>query len=275
MTAFAYNHTEWFRKLNSATKYPSIETYHVLGERGALTEELGPFAGIEPDEDVILTEKVDGTNIRIVLMPNHDWFVGVREELVYAKGDRIVPSVMESAVREVLTYAERAEQWQRGQGKAPFIQVLYMEVYGSKIGGAAKNYTKGTERGVRLFDVAYIESEVLDEPLEKIASWRDHGGQSFSREAVVLRAAEVLELPHTPRLGAVKAEALPTTLEGMQEWLRAALPGTQVALSDNALRNAEGMVLRTKDRSRIAKARFADYARTLEPQPQRKAKVTS
>lgn len=50
------------------------------------------------------------------------------------------------------------------------------------------------------------------------------------------------------------------------------LPATQVALSDNALGRAEGVVLRTKDRSRIAKARFEDYARTLAPQQQRKGR---
>lgn len=272
MSAFAFNHTDWFRALNSATKYPSIETHHVLGERGRLTEELGPFAGIEPDEDVVLTEKVDGTNIRIVLMPSLDWFVGVREELVYAKGDRIVPNLVEGAVREVLTYADRMEQWQRGQGDIPLITVLYMEVYGSKIGGAAKNYTRGAEKGVRLFDIAYVDPEMLGDPLAKIASWRDHGGQRFASEPVLQRGSEVLKLPYTPRLGTVKAGALPTSVEGVYGWLKAALPSTQVALTDNALGRSEGIVLRTKDRSRIAKARFEDYARTLEPQPQRKAR---
>jgi len=264
MAAFAYNHTDWFRALNSATKYPSIETYHVLGEKGRLTEELGPFAGIGPGEEVVFTEKVDGTNIRIVLMPNHDWFIGVREELVYAKNDRIVPDVIGGAVREALSFAASAEQWQRGQGHAPFIQVLYMEVYGSKIGGAAKNYTKGSEKGARLFDVASIDYAKLREPLEEIASWRNHGGQFFSSEPVLQRCSEVLGVPLTPRLGTVKAEALPTTLEATQEWLRVALPGTRALLDESGLRNAEGIVLRTKDRSRIAKARFADYARTLK-----------
>jgi hypothetical protein len=253
------------RKLNSATKYPSIETYHVLGDKGRLTEDLGPFAGIEPDEDVVLTEKVDGTNIRVVLLPDGDWFIGIREELIYARGDRIVPTTLNGAAHVAIPYAKRAELWQREKDYSPFdIQVFFMEVYGSKIGGAAKNYTKGTEMGARLFDVGFVPVSVLDKPREEIASWRDHGGQKFATEATVLRAAEMLGMTHTPRLGTVKGAGLPQSLEKMQEWLEQALPTTQVALSDNALNRAEGIVLRTKDRSIIAKARFEDYARTLK-----------
>jgi hypothetical protein len=146
----------------------------------------------------------------------------------------------------------------------PFIQVLFMEVYGAKIGGAAKNYTKGADMGVRLFDIAYIDPRVLDKERAEIASWRDHGGQTFASERVLTRAANALGVGYTPRLGTVRGSGLPQTLEKMQEWLEQALPTTQVALSDNALNRAEGIVLRTEDRSVIAKARFEDYARTLK-----------
>ncbi|MCU1617221.1 MAG: hypothetical protein JWO98_4761, partial [Frankiales bacterium] len=51
--------------LNSATKYPSIPTYHELDPKnGGLLEIPTAFEG-----DVVLTEKVDGTNGRIVLLP--------------------------------------------------------------------------------------------------------------------------------------------------------------------------------------------------------------
>lgn len=248
-------------KLNSATKYPSIETYHVLGEKGRLTEDLGPFAGIEDEVPVVLTEKVDGTNFRIVVLPDGDYFIGIREELIYAKGDRIVPTALNSATRIARPIADYIIGM---QGEVSEIRVFFMEIYGSKIGGAAKNYTKGAEMGARLFDVAFIDPAILDKEREEIASWRDHGGQRWATESTLQRGAEFFSIPLTPRLGTVMSDSLPTTLEGTQDWLRVALPGTQVALSDNALRNAEGIVLRTKDRSRIAKARFEDYARTLK-----------
>lgn len=252
-------------KLNSATKYPSIETYHVLGERGSLTEEVGPFAGIDPREEVVLTEKVDGTNIRIVLLPDGDWFVGIREELIYARGDRIVPNTLNGAAHVAILYAEAASRrWTEGADYPHHLQVFFFEVYGSKIGGAAKNYTKGTEMGARLFDLAFVPLGRLDKEREEIASWRDHGGQTFATEDTVLRAAEALEMGYTPRLGTVRSDSLPTTLEGMQGWMEQMLPSTRVALSDDALGRPEGIVLRTRDRSVIAKARFEDYDRTLK-----------
>jgi hypothetical protein len=186
----------------------------------------------------------------------------MREELIYAKGDRILPSALNSATRIARPIADYIVGM---SGETSEIRVFFMEIYGSKIGGAAKNYTKGTEMSARLFDIAFIDPAILDKEREEIASWRDHGGQRWATEATLQRgAAGYFGIPLTPRLGTVKGEALPQTLEATQEWLRVALPGTQVALDDTALRNAEGIVLRTKDRSVIAKARFEDYARTLK-----------
>lgn len=248
-------------KLNSATKYPSIETYHVLGEKGRLTEDLGPFAGIDEDEEIVLTEKVDGTNFRIVVLPDGDYFIGMREELIYAKGDRIMPTALNSATRIARPFADYIIGM---QGEVSEIRVFFMEIYGSKIGGAAKNYTKGAEMGARMFDVAFIDPAILDKTREEIASWRDHGGQRWATEATLQRGGEFFSIPVTPRLGTVKGAGLPQSTERMQEWLEQALPTTQVALSDNALNRPEGIVLRTKTRSVIAKARFEDYTRTLK-----------
>ncbi|MFC7428120.1 hypothetical protein [Nocardia tengchongensis] len=70
--------------VNSLTKYPSIPTYHQLGERGRLTEAVSEFAG-----PVIGTEKIDGSNARIVSLPDGSWLLGSREELLCAQGDLI------------------------------------------------------------------------------------------------------------------------------------------------------------------------------------------
>ncbi len=66
-------------KLNSMTKYPSIPTYHALGDKGALLEQTVSFDG-----EIILTEKIDGTNSRIVLLPDGNFVLGSREELLFA-----------------------------------------------------------------------------------------------------------------------------------------------------------------------------------------------
>jgi hypothetical protein len=71
--------------LNSLTKYPSIPTHHELDPKnGGLLESATAFVG-----SVIGTEKVDGTNGRIIVLPDGNWIIGSREELLHARGDVI------------------------------------------------------------------------------------------------------------------------------------------------------------------------------------------
>lgn len=66
--------TASLRAVNSMTKYPSIPTYHALDTKnGCLLGETVPLAG-----PVILTEKVDGTNARIIALPDGSWIIGSR-----------------------------------------------------------------------------------------------------------------------------------------------------------------------------------------------------
>ena len=48
--------TKLLAKLDSATKYPSIPTFHELGDRGILQESGNPFAGYQGP--IVATEKV-------------------------------------------------------------------------------------------------------------------------------------------------------------------------------------------------------------------------
>jgi hypothetical protein len=251
--------------LNSATKYPSILTYHALGERGALTEDRShDWGDLDPDFPVIVTEKVDGTNSRVITFPNGDWFIGSREELLTSKNDRI-HNPAQGIVDAIRPVAESLKASDDGD----WITVFYLETYGHKIGGQAKQYTGTGNVGHRLFDVAFIPPEVLTWGHEDIASWRDKGGQHFATEPTLHRAAEHNGLELTPRLGTVRVKGLPTTVEDMATWLDAVLPSTLVALDDRALGRPESVVLRTPDRGIIAKARNEDYTRTLKRRTQR------
>jgi hypothetical protein len=244
--------------LNSATKYPSIPTYHALGDRGALTEEAVEFHGT-----VVLTEKVDGTNGRIVQLPGGDWFIGSREELLTARGDRISNPAL-GIVDALRALAESLAPVNDG-----LVSVLYLEVYGHKIGGAAKQYTGSGQVGYRLFDVAAIPTYVLGLSREEVSAWRDGGGQVFASEELLAEIARSEGIPLVPRLGAVSAaEGLPKSVEGMHAFLSSQLPTTNVALDETALGRPEGIVLRTTGRSVIAKARFEDYERTLKRRAQ-------
>lgn len=239
--------------INSATKYPSINTYHVLGERGRLTDEVTTFSG-----PVHLTEKVDGTNARIVIDRDGDYVIGEREGLLYARGDRVTnPSLgIVEALRDFVDHTDLAPS--NGD-----LRVYFLEVYGGKIGQAHKQYTSGGLFGFRLFDVAHIPSDVLAWPREGIAAWRDSGGQSFATEDELLAIAAKANIPTVPRLATTEAGDLPVSISETYDWLGSLLPKTNVALDDGAKGNPEGIVLRSFDRSTIRKARFVDYKRTL------------
>ncbi len=260
-----------FDKINSATKYPSIDTYHVLNPKnGSLTEEVGHnFEG-----SVLMTEKVNGANGRVIIMPDGDWFIGSREEILYAQGDRIVNPGL-SIVGTLLPVAALLLDQERSGLGTPGIETYYFEVYGHGVGGDAKHYTKTPGlTGARLFDVSWAPMTVLDLEREQISSWRQHGGQHW-RDETMLQALQGHSgtqwspgdpeegIQIVPRIGAISAEELPATVEGTLEFLKTYLHRTQAALDDTGLGNPEGIVFRSEDRKVIAKARFQDYNRTL------------
>lgn len=242
--------------LNTATKYPSIPTYHALDTKNGnlLEDQPTHLTG-----DVILTEKVDGTNGRIVLFSDGDYFIGSREELLHARGDRITNPAL-GIVEALEPLADRLKP--RDEHRQ--ILVFFLEVYGHKIGGAAKQYTTSGQVGYRLFDIACLLPDVLEWDRAQISSWRDGGGQRFCNEATLQRAATAEGIELTPRLATLDAAKVPTGIQETHDWLSAYLPATNVALDDSAGGQPEGIVLRTTDRSVIAKARFQDYRRTLK-----------
>lgn len=244
-------------KLNSATKYPSILTYHEMGERGRLKDVVQvPFPA---DQPLRITEKVDGANGRVVILPDgpRPYIIGSREEFLFAKGDLIWSTMYEIKA----TLEPIAEHL--GETSGCFL-VFFFEVYGAVL-PAAKQYTNGKSMGARLFDVATIPVEILEKPIEQIASWRDHGGQTFLSDVIVgdmAMATEQVQRVHswfTKPIGDLQAP--PTSLQDTYEWLKQ-FEKSHCDLGGGQGR-AEGVVVRTADRKTIAKIRFEDYERTL------------
>lgn len=249
--------TVYLERLNSATKYPSILTYHGLGERGVLTDEVTEFHG-----DVVLTEKINGTNGRIILLPGRDYLIGSREEILYAKGDRVYPQKPPESKAIVETLRGLAE---KAASDVDEVTTLYLEVYGGKIGREAKQYTKGDATGFRLFDVSLVDLSVLKWDRGRIASWRDEdNGQNWYDEGRLRTFSTALGIPLAPRLGAMHGSTLPSGIEETHKFLSEYLPASGVVLDETGGGSPEGIVIRNSDRSVIAKARFEDYARTMK-----------
>jgi hypothetical protein len=228
-----------------------------MGERGILTDDLL----IKSGEIYIMTEKVDGTNCRVIMFPDGTYFIGSREELLTFRDD-----VIWNPSQDIVENLKPMVQNGRFGPYFGTLTVWYCELYGGKIGKGAKQYTSKREFGVRLFDVMQMPIDefnvrVSDAP-EVLASWRQNGGQRFLDEVDLHSAAEHGRVELTPRLKWGKQ--VPTDHVGVLEMMRAMLQHTGVALDDDAHGRAEGLVLRTDDRSCIVKARFEDYERTLK-----------
>ena len=258
MTRFNFMTREELRKLNSATQYPSIKTYHAIGEKGRLLE----LANVDFDGDLLeVTEKIDGVNARIIISPlGEEIIVGSRTELLHYVGDVIYNSA-EGIVETLFPHGKEA-----GHSipcSTSNIMVVYGEVYGGAVSTAGrKQYTSRGETGFRVFDIAQIPPTILDLPIEQIAAWRDNGGQGFEdslklKQLVAMGTGWQLVPSLTPW------SWLPMSVESTFNWLKYTISASQVRLDLDAPGEPEGVIVRTRDRSRIAKLRFEDYERTL------------
>ena len=265
---------EGLRRLNSATKYPSIPTYHELGDRGCLTDAVAvPF---DESDELLVTEKIDGTNARIIALPNArvlrlevEYLVGSRNDLLTASGDLVHnPQLgIVDALHDVLDRITKAPVVPAGHAC-----VFYGEVYGGNVGKGARQYTGDGSTGFRLFDVVSfamgeLDALVRDNDPASISLWRKGGGQNFGTIEEVAYMADVLEVPTVPPVsmgGVLRGNVMPTSVEDTLRWLRVALgEGSAATLDAGAGGRPEGVVLRTLDRSKLAKIRFQDYERTL------------
>lgn len=252
------------RKINSITKYPSILTYHEIVGKGQLVQSLTlprPSAG-----SFFVYEKVDGENARIVFIrkPNgeYDYFIGAREDFLYAKDDRL--TIPTGNIAEFLKpLAEKlARQLAKEDNKEVALLVIYQESYGWKT-PKAKQYTQTATQGYRFFDGFSMDfaefGRLISLPLEEIAMWRDRGHQPFFPELQKKAFATTYGLESAPCLAT--AYNLPTSIEETYEWLKQ-FSKTQVAI-DGEAGKSEGVIVRNEDRSIIKKIRFEDYERTL------------
>ncbi|GGF88576.1 hypothetical protein GCM10010912_37250 [Paenibacillus albidus] len=253
------------KKLNSLTKYPSILTYHQMAERGRLSEVLSEGTAFPEAEDVFIYEKVDGENARLIFFKNSageaDYIIGSREELLYAKGDRIGNPY--GFIAEFLKpLAERLAPVIFAQGDLA-LTVIYQESYGGKT-KAAKNYTHTKTQGYRVFDAFSLEQAELERllslPQDKIAEWRDQGRQPFYAETDKRTLIEKWEVEAAPLLAEVKGADVPIPLGELYSFLKS-FEETRVGMDAHG--KSEGIIARTADRKLIRKIRFEDYERTF------------
>ena len=249
---------EDLKRLNSATKYPSIPTYHQLGEKGKLQNGGLSF----PENETIVTEKIDGTNGRIIFAKEQGYFIGSREEILYAKGDLIINPAL-GIVETLRPIAERlVSVFQICPTRYDVLLTYYFEVYGGKCSSGSKNYSGTGISSAVLFDIAKVGfSELQNKSASEIASWRDNGGHTFADWGYVNGAARNFELEVVSTLS--RHWTPPTSIQETYQELKGLISTTNFKLDEQAKGKPEGIVIRSFDRSQIAKIRFEDYERTL------------
>lgn len=248
------------RKLNSITKYPSIPTFHDMGDRGRLLPTHIDLSG-----KIWATEKIDGTNARIIMHRNL-CLIGERENFLTCLGD-VIYNPSQGIVDTVLSVANRVyEQYLKEneyylKEKQDNVVVVFGEVFGNRETPRHKQYGSGKTPGFRVFDVAYVDlDDLLDLSVENISSWRQHGGQSFLNVDELSKFCNKYGLCKVPD---VSIDNIPLSLEDTLKCLESAIPKSLSVIDDKGIGNPEGIVVRTFDRSKIAKIRFEDYRKTL------------
>lgn len=241
-------------KINTLTKYPSILTLHRLGDKGKLLDE---FTTDIEGERLFATEKIDGTNVRIIMYGN-EYLIGSRDNILHCKGD---------------LYFDPAQTIVNGFYKlniptfdTPKLTIVFGEYFGGKVSSNSKQY--GTDNiGFRVFDIVEFDDlSILESTIDEISRWREtvtpNGivyGQSFLR-----LDDRVQRFPQYEYVPEINFQISDFSHQGILNLLKECIPTTNVALSDNADLKPEGIVLRNNDRTKIVKVRYEDYERTLK-----------
>ncbi len=247
--------------INTITKYPSILTLHKLGDKGRLTDEY-TTPGILEQGALYATEKIDGTNVRVIIYDGQV-IIGSRENLLHLKGEKFYdPSQsIVDGLNELVDF-----------GKLPWgkqMTVIYGELFGGNVSSNSKDYGK-EKMGFRVFDVAIfgeLEGWLAGKTKSELSRWReqetDKGivyGQNFLSHEELDAFCATHGLTRVPMVNLYLSNF---DHEGVLDILRKSIPTTNVALTDTAKMGAEGIVLRDASRKYIVKIRYEDYERTI------------
>jgi len=240
-------------KINTLTKYPSILTLHQLGDRGKLTHQLTyDLSG----ETIYATEKIDGTNVRII-MYGDEYLIGSRDNLLHFKGDLCYDPAQ--------TIVDGFYQLNIPTFSTDKLTVVFGEYFGGRVSSNSKQYGAETV-GFRVFDIVEFDDlSVLEFPIEEISRWRESsngsGGLKYGQKFLSLdERKKYWQYDFVP---SVEFPINDFSHSEIYETLKNFIPETKVPLTETAGKKPEGVVLRNSDRTKIVKVRYEDYERTL------------
>lgn len=255
------------KKLNSLTKYPSIETFHKINKK-TLLDTLTEDRKLTSKEEVLyFSEKIDGTNTRVLISGN-EYIIGSREDLLYGNiQGYIKPQSNDKTINAIIkTGIEIAERILKINSPDPKVLfVLYGETFGGNIGKQCKNYSKSGITDFRLFDSFTIEESdimtLFEKSIDQISSWRKKGNQPFVSLVELTNISKLYNIHQVPSVMIGKLKEIPTTLQDTYEFIEQ-FATTKVGL--DVIGRSEGIVVRDINRKYIRKLRFEDYEKTFK-----------
>lgn len=253
-------------KVNSLTKYPSILTYHDIYHGGVL-ETLTENKAFPANSILEMTEKVDGKNSRMIFLDG-DYLLGERETIVFAKDDRIRNSnIISPMLSELYPFIKSGFD---DKTEKSILTIIYGESYGYNIASKKQYVINSEQRKYRVFDIVQMPMDevykILEMDISKIALWRDNMNQPYLSTDKLNDFCKSFAIDRTPIIKEIKASEIPIDCRETFAWMQSFAKSKSVldipengVIPNSMYARAEGVILRTKDRSMIRKLRFEDY----------------
>ena len=211
-----------FEKIEALTRYPQILSFHKI-ENNLATNQLNELPDnyqplpTHPEKlDIVIQEKIQGTNCRIIIFDT-DFFIGTNDEIIYAKNDRIASSPIVGPIINTL------QQFiQMNQGSLERMVVLYGQAFGKGLPNANR-YTKNNQRAFRVFDGFSIPANDAvalcnNRSVEDIAIWVDNLQQSFFSIRTLKRFCDTFNINQVPILFSGTLDQVPTDKTELLRW---------------------------------------------------------
>jgi len=253
-------------QLNGMTKYPSIYPIHLREMKGKKMLMIDKKVHNLRSKDFFITEKIDGTNIRIIIDKKNNVVIGGRNDLLAYSKDILVQNKNNviDVLNEYLTWSNIRELQESSIFNKIDLLVLYGELFGEGIQKKGKFYGK---KNFRLFAARSFNEEKVNTILRiKRKNWhflrRQNSFNPFLNFASVNNIAIILEMDYVPVQDITININKLQTIDQVQRLL------TQFKDSQLANTRVEGLVLHSKgDYKHVTegmnfasfKLKFSDY----------------
>ena len=218
-----------FDKLNALTQYPSILSFHKLNDEGKAINELAS-ADYQPTPprpekmNVIIQEIIDGEIIRIIVLDN-DYFIGNKNEIIHAKGDRIV---LDSMIIPV--YKSLSNFFQANLSSNERMMILYGVLYGKGIKGHDR-YIQNDDSDEELIKCLLVDGFTIkiqdviglfkDNSVSFIENWVNTLHQPFWALSTLNKFCNACNVNQLSNLGEVTTlNKIPQDINEMKQWIK-------------------------------------------------------